>query len=929
MTGTINPDDPFLDLFSDREAELRDFTDVICTKEGEIVHPFGYSGVAGSGKTWLLRKLRDISATEHHLKSYTLTIDPGPEHLGARTPDRVALCSILAHHFEMSAPRTTLAAIFIHAGERSSDFDAKEFTRDILAEGADALTNSFREHFNSFSIGGFVGAGLKAVLQSIAKAREPLAKYLRTEEGKRDLAWLRSQADTVQIRKTLFDRFGLDLYKDQVESRIGFAIQRMLLIDAVDQSFDTSANASERRDAVDWIRELWNACSVAGNGSARQLLLVVPFGQNALEWHANWNDNYETRELGGFLTEDAASYIKNKRGISNQQALDAILKQSLESDHVNRHHVLTLGLLADTFLLDESAVGNILAPSIQRDFQIVDLRPGSEYTAQLVDRFFRRLSDTEKIRIERLAVTRTWDRDAFAYAFNLTEDEDGASVAWKRILAFSFVRKLGDREYAIHDSMRSAALSRLDSSTRNHYRLEWKEYWRKRSKTATDVSARHYWRISYLHDAKLTLYEWHEQVQAMSRQLRRSEESELIDIFRSILVSESTIDATSIEAHLVWASAMVGSFSEYRADSEALAVKIYSYGLSFFNRDTHPIEWARTQFDHGIFLSERRTGDRDDNVRGAIEAYRNALSVYTKREYPQEWAAAQGNLGVILTHQTAGNRSKNIRAGLHAYESALQITKKESDPQGWSLIHRNMSIALRRLADGDRKDNVSEAIDAARMALSVLSPQSDLREWVAAQNNLAAAYLSMPDDVNAWHARSAIGIYESLLQFCSRNDAPFEWAMANYNLGIAFQQYARSGEFEALVSAIECYQHCLEVFTEGHEPAIWARVHNNLARACCELSGGSDSELLSLAEASFQNTLRVYDRNIKWQIFMEDDAEMRRVDVLMNLGSIAKLRGESASAKLLFFDAVQTARRIGYSQAEFDAVAEYEQVAGY
>jgi hypothetical protein len=55
----------------------------------------------------------------------------------------------------------------------------------------------------------------------------------------------------------------------------------------------------------------------------------------------------------------------------------------------------------------------------------------------------------------------------------------------------------------------------------------------------------------------------------------------------------------------------------------------------------------------GVTLTERRYGDRADNLERAIACFEAALSVRTPESAPHDWAVTQNNLGVAEMERSA------------------------------------------------------------------------------------------------------------------------------------------------------------------------------------------------------------------------------------------------------------------------------------
>jgi hypothetical protein len=75
-----------------------------------------------------------------------------------------------------------------------------------------------------------------------------------------------------------------------------------------------------------------------------------------------------------------------------------------------------------------------------------------------------------------------------------------------------------------------------------------------------------------------------------------------------------------------------------RAKNIEIAVTGYEIGLTVFQIETYPEQWATTQNNLGTAYLDRIVGDKAQNLERAIAAYTAALQVYTRDAFPQNWA---------------------------------------------------------------------------------------------------------------------------------------------------------------------------------------------------------------------------------------------------------------------------------------------------
>jgi hypothetical protein len=120
-----------------------------------------------------------------------------------------------------------------------------------------------------------------------------------------------------------------------------------------------------------------------------------------------------------------------------------------------------------------------------------------------------------------------------------------------------------------------------------------------------------------------------------------------------------------------------------RDDNLQRAIAAHEAALTVYTKDSHPLEWAKTQTHLGHAWRELPTGDKRENIRRAIAAYQAALTIYTRDAQPSEWAGAQNKLGeawqelaatpAVRSQTIPGivQLSPQVKANGEAYENAL------------------------------------------------------------------------------------------------------------------------------------------------------------------------------------------------------------------------------------------------------------------
>jgi tetratricopeptide (TPR) repeat protein len=198
-------------------------------------------------------------------------------------------------------------------------------------------------------------------------------------------------------------------------------------------------------------------------------------------------------------------------------------------------------------------------------------------------------------------------------------------------------------------------------------------------------------------------------------------------------------------AHLRSAYALASDrVGEQNGDIGAFKAARVSYQqiLATWNRQTRPLEWARTQNNLGIVLWH--LGERDGGVLAlleAAEAYRAALEEITRQRAPLDWARIQNNLAIVLGD--LGDRQDDtakLQEAADAYRASFQEFTRERMPLNWARAHTNLGIVLQGI--GEREDGTAklqEAVEAYRVALEVLTRERVPLDWARTKDGLAYA----------------------------------------------------------------------------------------------------------------------------------------------------------------------------------------------
>ena len=295
-------------------------------------------------------------------------------------------------------------------------------------------------------------------------------------------------------------------------------------------------------------------------------------------------------------------------------------------------------------------------------------------------------------------------------------------------------------------------------------------------------------------------------------------------------------------------------------DNLQIAITGYELGLTFFVRESNPIEWADLQINLGVALSQIPRGDRSENVERAIHCYETALEVYSREAFPEKWAKTLNNLGAAYLDRIRGDRSENLERAMQCYEMALEVRSRHAYSEEWASVQNNLAAFYSNRIRGERAENLEKAISHYEMALEVYTCDAYPLQWASTQNNLGSAFSERIKGERSDNIERAIFHYEMALQVYTRSAYPEQWASLQNNLGSAYSERLKGERAENLERAISHYEMALEVYTRIAYPEDWAMTQNNLASAYSDRIKGERAENLERAISHYNAALEVTPR---------------------------------------------------------------------
>jgi tetratricopeptide (TPR) repeat protein len=254
---------------------------------------------------------------------------------------------------------------------------------------------------------------------------------------------------------------------------------------------------------------------------------------------------------------------------------------------------------------------------------------------------------------------------------------------------------------------------------------------------------------------------------------------------------------------------------ETGTDSLVASVEALEASLKVFDRDSDPVQWARTKSNLGNVL--QALGDRERDPQRyveAAEAHSAALEELTRDRVPLDWATAENNLGNALARIGENQEgTENLEAAVEAFRAALEVRTREAVPLDWAATEDNLGGALSSLAGRTRDPELFEqGIAAFRASLEVQGDHN--LSWALTQRNLGLALKTlgkMTGDLD--RIREGADAYRASLTVFTKERAPQDYAQTSAILGFALMEIAKAEPTrEVLEEARDAFAAAREVF---------------------------------------------------------------------------------------------------------------------
>jgi tetratricopeptide (TPR) repeat protein len=873
-----------LQNFTDREDERALFARYVDLPLGGHLPVVSFYGVGGTGKTWLLQKLRETLPPAEELPRAHLdfAIARGGE-LYQRDP--AAALAEIQRQLGVECPRFEVAyhVMLWKQGKRDSMTSVVEDAASTgwqiaIALGQDAASALI--------------PGVNVAGKLLEKVGGPAGRRLRgTALGR----WLESRgtsdflrgltARTAQeISEELVDFLAEDLH-EALPRRPGRAGRAVLFFDTFEDLVRGAGRGGSRERAArqGWIQDLYRALLDDSDEPGATVLFVVA-GRDQLVWPEDFQDPryLDQHRVGGLSRTDARRFLAGC-GIADAALQEAILRVAADDGEEGEegdaasgsaeagHHPFTLGLCADTVVGERARGGDPDAASFA-------MSPGD--VRELVDRFLASFDGGQEAFIPwmyRLSLPPRWDEAAAREAFSPVVDAH-QDAAWDALTSYSFVQPPAgaDPWWGLHTRMRDALRARHaenEERVGRDHRL-WLVHWAQRSREPADAFAGLAWYHLYCLDPSYALEQWVALAREARAGSRMADHHALLGWWAPtrLAATGTSVDLPEATALRALADELCEASLGSAAANLQRAIASLETALEVYSTREMRRDWAATISDMGTAHRALPGGDHDANVRRAIRCFEAALQVQSEADAPGEWGLTMNNLGNAWRDLPTGERAANLERAIRCHEAALRVAPAVSHRHR-AAFWNNLGAALTELPTGDRTANLRRAIECYEEVLRLQPEDREPRLWGATKVQLGNALLELPDGERAENVRRAIEAYESAQRVFTEQAFPREWARTMTSLGRARSVMPTGDPAANLRGAIECNEAALRVLSEDATPREWSRTMAELGTLYAKLAGGDGGENLRRAIGCFQAALRVETEHgspREWAVLMHN-----------------------------------------------------------
>jgi tetratricopeptide (TPR) repeat protein len=266
---------------------------------------------------------------------------------------------------------------------------------------------------------------------------------------------------------------------------------------------------------------------------------------------------------------------------------------------------------------------------------------------------------------------------------------------------------------------------------------------------------------------------------------------------------------------------LAGCYSERRAGDRAenleRALEHIQVSVDSCPREHDPERWAGFTITAAQMLRDRRLGDRQENLERAVSGFESAMEVLTKERHAYYWARTQNSLGLTYREMSRTNQ-RAVGLALSAFAEALTVLTREAYPDDWAGVQQNVGETCQYLRTGSRARNIEFALTAFQAAMAMRPQDTHPDDWARLHHNLGQTYRVRIEGERAANLEQAREHLRLALQVHTLADRPADHRSSAGALGMVLaDQRDWPGALEAFASAATAEEVLLaQVSTGAH-----------------------------------------------------------------------------------------------------------------
>ncbi|WP_158409112.1 tetratricopeptide repeat protein [Fimbriimonas ginsengisoli] len=242
----------------------------------------------------------------------------------------------------------------------------------------------------------------------------------------------------------------------------------------------------------------------------------------------------------------------------------------------------------------------------------------------------------------------------------------------------------------------------------------------------------------------------------------------------------------------------------------ARAIDCMKEAQRYYTRESHPLEWARTQATFAKAVAQSQSSS-SEAARIAAPMLTQAIELARNKVSSNELAIMLNELGILLVNVDDTQAAS-------CFESALAIVSERNDAEFWAKLQNSLGRALKGI----------KALPHHRAALTVFTEDSFPEAWAYTQFFLAEALFDSPTGDSESNSEEAIRGLRKALPHIHRETDQITWTSCRVLLAdclIRRPMFDLKAANESMTEADHLLSEVESGMDKDREPEPWAHAH--------------------------------------------------------------------------------------------------------